>query len=59
MGLFVCQLQAAGYPHWAYFSYLTYYAIGEQVHRSMDEPSSIFGSQSLLRKIVYIPYKPL
>ena len=29
MGLFVCQLQATGYPRWAYFSYLTYYAIGE------------------------------
>ena len=34
---FVCQLQAAGYPRRAYFSY-TYYEIGEWVHCSLEEP---------------------
>ena len=32
--VFFCRLQAAGYPRWAYFSYPTYYAIGERVHGS-------------------------
>ena len=42
---FVRRLQAAGYPRRAYFSYLTYYAIGERVHGSLEEPSSQFGSK--------------
>ena len=36
---FVCRLQDAGYPRRAYFSYPTYYAIGERVHGSLDEPN--------------------
>ena len=34
---FVCRLQAAGFPRRAYFSYPTYYAIGERVHGSLEE----------------------
>ena len=36
----------AGYPRRAYFSYPTYYAIGERVQGSLEEPSSKFGSRS-------------
>ena len=39
----------AGYAHRAYFSYPTYYAIGELVHGSLDEPSLKFGSRSSKR----------
>ena len=35
---FVCRLQSVGYPRRAYFSYPKYYAIGERVHGSFDEP---------------------
>ena len=47
--VFFCRLQAAGYPRWAYFSYPTYYAIGERVHGSLDEPILKFGSWSSKR----------
>ena len=39
----------AGYPRRAYFSYPTYYAIGERVHGSLDEPILNFGSWSRKR----------
>ena len=48
-GLFVCRLRAVVYPRWAYFSYSTYYAIGERVQGSLDEPSLKFGSRSSKR----------
>ena len=35
-----------GYPRRASFSYPTYYAIGERVQGSLEEPSSKFGSRS-------------
>ena len=46
---FVCRLQDAGYPRRAYFSYPTYYAIGERVHGSLDERNSKLGSRSSKR----------
>ena len=48
-GLFVCRLWAAVYPRRAYFSYPTYYAIGERVHGSLDEPILKSGSRSSKR----------
>ena len=39
----------AGYPPRAYFSYPTYYAIGERVQGSLEEPSTKFGSRSSKR----------
>ena len=38
-----------GYPRRAYFSYPTYYAIGERVHGSLDEPILKSGSRSSKR----------
>ena len=42
-------LSPAGYPRRAYFSYPTYYAIGERVQGSLEEPSTKFGSRSSKR----------
>ena len=39
----------AGYPRRSYFSYPAYYAIGEQVHGSLDERILKFGSWSSKR----------
>ena len=48
----------AGYPRWAYFSCPTYYAIGERVHGSLDEPIGMHG-MVLLKFYINVIVRPM